>query len=71
MKQGTGRNGTSGAKMEPTTRGVNPGAVARMGAEVSHMKSARPEPLYSGATKNGKAPMSKSTHHCCGSQGKY
>ena len=66
MKQGTGNTTDSGRKVEPTSRGVNPAAVAELGIHEVRTTSV---PLYSG--RGIEAPKASTTTHPSGSQGKH
>jgi len=66
MKQGTGHSSNSGRKVEPTSRAVNPAAVAEIGI---HEVRTVPVKMYEG--RGFEAPKIDSTIHHSGSQGKH
>ena len=67
MKQGRATTSIVGStKSEPTSRAVNPAAVAELGIDESRIKSM---PLYEG--RGLQAPMVSETSHKSGSQGKH
>lgn len=67
MKQGrASHSGSSGQKVEPKSRAMNPGAVSEIGI---HEVRTQPNPLHAG--RGYKAPMAGSQIHRSGSQGKH
>jgi len=65
MKQGRATTSIVGStKTEPVSRGVNPGAVSRMGNAVA--PGTKPEQMYEG--RGLKAPMKSVTTYPKGSQ---
>lgn len=67
MKQGQASSSKSGStKVEPRSRGVNPGAVSDIGIVELRTK---PVQMYVG--RGIEAPKSKDTTYECGSQGRY
>jgi hypothetical protein len=66
MKQGSGTNTDAGRKVEPKSRGINPGAVADLGV---HQVRTRSISLYEG--RGIEAPKAKPSTHHSGSQGKH
>jgi hypothetical protein len=73
MKQGRAdRSGSAGRKVEPNPKAVSPCAVSELGSALGNVKGGRlitSEPLYEG--KGYKAPMSGSSNHKSGSQGRH
>lgn len=66
MKQGIGHSTDSGRKVEPSSKGVNPAAVAELGIHEVRTTSV---PLYSG--RGIEAPKATTSIHPSGSQGKH
>lgn len=75
MKQGMASiSGPADRKMEPMSRGVNPGGAGNLGLAQGDHADGRDftpciTPLYAG--RGYQAPAIASTTHKCGSQGKY
>jgi hypothetical protein len=66
MKQGTGNSQVGDTKREPTSRSVDPCAVADIGIQQVYTVS---KPLYDG--RGFEAPMAGTDSHPAGSQGKH
>lgn len=66
MKQGTARSTIGGRKVEPDSKGMQPGGASQIGTSTAFVK----DPINGERGYKAPAPAAKSVHYC-GSQGKH